>query len=112
MYKVERGEVLEILVPVTLSLQLVKPEKAKVVYSVSDTLYTNFKFSKEEYVQPETQALIRKKVLEGIDNQLVELVGQLKKGFQPQSAIANVIGTSGKFAVIDAGYEKGLVVGD
>lgn len=112
LYKVERGEVLEILVPVTLSLQLVKPEKAKVVYSVSDTLYTNFKFSKEEYVQPETQALIRKKVLEGIDNQLVELVGQLKKGFQPQSAIANVIGTSGKFAVIDAGYEKGLVVGD
>ncbi|MFD0668242.1 hypothetical protein ACT80S_11030 [Ramlibacter sp. MAHUQ-53] len=106
----ERGAV-ELLVPITLNLQLVKPEKAKVVYSLSETLYSRFRFGSEAELQAST-ASIAQEIAKGLASQVSELVKGLQAGFKPKDATVRIVGQSQGVFVADKGFEAGFVVND
>jgi hypothetical protein len=109
--KRERG-VVELLIPITLNLQVVKPDLAKVVYSISETLYTPFRFGSAEELSKSVKTIVTDDVVTGLEKQLTELVGQLKNGFQPKQSIVTIVGRSSDVYVVDKGFEVGFVDGD
>ena len=112
LYKVERGDNVEVLVPVTLSLQFVRPSLAKVVYTVSETVYTPFRFSRAEYESGAMDATIRAEVLKSIDDQIGTLVAGARAAFDPKSTTVRLVDRDGKFLVADRGVEAGFVKGE
>lgn len=108
IYRVERGGNVDYLIPVTLTLQIIKPDKGKVAYTLSDTLYSPFVFTKQEDANPATRALIDRKVIENMMTQVDHLVSEAGKAFNPKSTEVTVIGRSGKYLVVDGGYEIGF----
>ncbi len=112
-YEVVRpGGVIEVLIPITLNLQLVKPERAKVVYSVSETLYSTFRFANRSELQAGVGKLIPDNVATGLNQQINDLIGRIKSGFQPKETVVKLIGRSGGVLVVDKGFEVGFVDGD
>jgi len=112
-YRVERdGGRVELLVPVTLNLQLVKPDSAKVVYAVSETLYSPFSFTKEEMGTEKMQAAVADVLARGLQQQVAALVAGLKTGFQPKEAPVRIVGRSQRVLVADQGFEIGFKAGD
>jgi hypothetical protein len=49
IYTVNKGENVEVLIPLTMSLQFVKPSLGKIVYTISETMYSPFRLSRKEY---------------------------------------------------------------
>lgn len=111
-YEVDKGESLEILVPITMNIQLIKPERAKIVYTASSTLYTPFTISKRELGLPATKDFMTKSLTTNTINQINELVSVIKKNFDPKEAVVKVIDKSDGFVVVDKGYEVGFKSGD
>ncbi len=112
-YEVVRpGGVIEVLIPITLNLQLVKPDRAKVVYSVSETLYSTFRFANRSELQAALAKLIPDNIVLGLNQQMKDLTSRLKAGFQPKETIVTLIGRSGGVLVADKGFEVGFVDGD
>jgi hypothetical protein len=107
----ERG-VVELLVPITLNLQLVKPDRAKVVYSVSETLYSPFRFGSRAELQANVSKLIQETVAAGLNQQLDDLIAQLQKGFQPKETVVSIVGRSAGVLLADKGFEVGFVDND
>lgn len=112
-YEVVRpGGVIEVLVPITLNLQLVKPDRAKLVYTVSETLYSTFRFANRSELQAALPKLIPDKIVLGLNQQINDLTIHLKAGFQPKETVVTLIGRSGGVLVADKGFEVGFVDGD
>jgi len=111
-YEVDKGESLEILVPITMNIQLIKPERAKIVYTASSTLYTPFTISKRELGLPATKEFMTKSLTANTINQINELVDVIKKNFDPKESIVKVIDKSDGFVVVNKGYEVGFKSGD
>jgi hypothetical protein len=111
-YRNERAGQVDIQIPITLTLQIIKPDRGRVAYTLSDTLYSPFILSKQEADQPATTALIRRKVIENLMGQVDYLVAEAGKAFNPKSSVVKVIGKSGKYLVLDGGYEIGFNKGD
>lgn len=112
-YEVVRpGGVIEVLVPITLNLQLVKPDRAKLVYTVSETLYSTFRFANRSELQAALPKLIPDKIVLGLNQQINDLTIHLKAGFQPKDTVVTLIGRSGGVLVADKGFEVGFVDGD
>lgn len=112
LYQVERGDNVEVLVPVTLSLQFVRPSLAKVVYTMSETVYTPFRFSRSEYASGAMDATIRAEVLKSISEQIGTLVAGARAAFDPRSTTVKLVDRDGKFLVADRGVEAGFVKGE
>lgn len=111
-YEVDRGENLEILVPITMNIQLVKPERAKIVYTASSTQYTPFVVSKKELGLQATKDFMTKSLTANTTNQINALVEVIKKNFDPKESIVKVLDKSSAYIVVDKGYEVGFKVGD
>ncbi len=112
-YEVVRpGGVIEVLIPITLNLQLVKPDRAKVVYSVSETLYSTFRFANRSELQAGMGKLIPDNVASGLNQQINDLIARLKGGFQPKETVVTLVGRSSGVLVADKGFEVGFVGGD
>ena len=111
-YQVDKGENVEILIPITLNIQLIKPEKAKIVYTASSTHYTPFVFSKRELNDPTSKSTITKALTNNTSAQLIELVDVIKKNFEPKETIVKIIDKSEGFIVVDKGFEVGFRTGD
>jgi hypothetical protein len=111
-YRNERAGQVDIQIPITLTLQIIKPDRGRVAYTLSDTLYSPFIFSKQEVDLPATTALIRSKVIENMLQQVDHLVAEAAKVFNPKSSTVKVIGKSGKYLVLDGGYEIGFSKGE
>jgi len=112
-YEVVRpGGVIEVLVPITLNLQLVKPDRAKLVYTVSETLYSTFRFANRSELQAALPKLIPDKIVLGLNQQINDLTIRLKAGFQPKETVVTLIGRSGGVLVADKGFEVGFLDGD
>lgn len=108
-YELEReGGRVEVLIPITLNLQLVKPDMAKVVYSISETLYSPFIFSREELASPAAAAKIVATVAAGLNRQTADLVQNLKTNFSPKGQSVKVVGRSQGVLVVDQGFEIGF----
>ena len=111
-YEVDRGENIEILVPITMNIQLVKPEKAKIVYTASSTQYTPFVLSKREFNTPAFKDLMTKTLTSNTIKQINELIALAKKNFNPQESLVKVVAKSGGNIIVDKGFEIGFKLGD
>jgi hypothetical protein len=108
-YELEReGGRVELLIPITLNLQLVKPDMAKVVYSISETLYSPFIFTKDELATPAAADKIANTVTSGLNRQITDLVQKLKTNFNPKGQLVKVVGRSEGVLVVDQGFETGF----
>ena len=111
-YEVDRGENLEILIPITLNVQVVKAERAKIVYTASSTQYTPFVFSRKELGEKATKDFITKSLTANTVKQLTELVEQIKANFNPKDTPIKLTSKIGDYIVADKGFEVGFKVGD
>ena len=112
-YEVEReGGGVEVLVPVTMNIQLVKPDSAKVVASASDTLYTRFPLSRDELSSEQTKAKITDAITAGMKQQVTDLILEIKKNFNPQETVVKLLDSSRDVFVVDKGFEVGFKTGD
>lgn len=111
-YTVDKGTNIEILVPITLNVQLVKPDRAKIVYTASSTQYTPFLISKNELGTPEVTALMTKALTTNTITQLSELVEIIKNNFQPKDTPVKFVNKVQDLWVVDKGYEAGFKVGE
>jgi len=112
-YEVQReGGRVEVLVPVTMNIQLVKPDSAKVVASASDTLYTRFPLSREELNSEQTKTKITDAITVGMKRQVTDLMLEIKKNFNPQETVVKLLDSSGDVFVVDKGFEVGFKTGD
>lgn len=112
IYEVTKGDNVEVLIPVTLNLQFIKPNLAKIVYTMSETLYSPFRFSKNEYASGAADAVIRKVMVNNIQAQVSSLVTSAKNAFNPKDVSIKLVGKDGKFFVADGGFEAGFVKGE
>lgn len=112
IYEVPRGDNVEVLVPVTLSLQFVRPSLAKVVYTMSETVYTPFRFSRAEYASGAADAVMRAEVLKNVQAQVDLLVAGARAAFDPKSTSVKIADRDGKFLVAERGVEAGFVKGE
>jgi len=111
-YRNERAGQVDIQIPITLTMQIIKPDRGRVAYTLSDTLYSPFIFSKQEADLPSTTALIRQKIIENLLGQVDHLVAESAKVFNPKSTVITVVGKSGKYLLLDGGYEVGFKKGE
>jgi hypothetical protein len=108
-YQVERdGGRVEILVPITLNLQLVKPDLSKVVYTISETLYSPFIFGKEEVGTSAMTSKVADLVIKGVNSQITSLVETLKSNFKPKDIPINLVGREQGVLITDQGFEVGF----
>ena len=112
MYKVEKGQVVELLVPVTLNLQIVKPDKDKIVFAISNTRYAVFNFAKSEIGTEAYKKKIQDGMAKEIKVQIDDLVRSAKENFNPKVTLVKVIGKDGNYLVVDKGFEVGFESGD
>jgi hypothetical protein len=113
MYTVPRNDGrVEVLVPITLNLLLLKPDAGKLVNSLSETRYSSFFFSSDEWGTPAARQLILDRLRQSLPEQLASLVEALKGAFQPREIVARVLGEDQKSFVLDKGYESGLREGE
>lgn len=111
-YEVRKGDNVEVLVPVTLSLQFVRPSLAKVVYTMSETVYSPFRFSRQEVDSGAAEPVIRAGVLKNLGEQVDVLVENARKAFNPKATTVKLVDRDGKFLVADGGIEAGFVKGE
>ena len=112
-YEVPRvGDRTEVLIPITLNIQLVKPDTAKVIASASDTLYSTFVFGRNEVGTDAAKAKISSLVMSGIKKQIDDLLGQIKKSFSPKEEIVKILENVDGYYVVDKGFEIGFKDGD
>jgi hypothetical protein len=112
IYEVTKGNNVEVLIPVTLNLQFIKPNLAKIVYTISETMYSPFRFSKAEYESGAVDGVIRDVLLKNIKSQISNLVSSAKVAFNPQDISVNLVDKDGQFFVTDKGLEVGFVKGE
>lgn len=112
-YEVPRvGDRTEILIPITLNVQLVKPDTAKVVASASDTLYSTFVFGRNEVGTDSANAKISGLVMAGVKKQIDDLLAQIKKSFNPKEEVVKIVDSSEDYLIADKGFEIGFKDGD
>ncbi len=112
-YEVPRvGDRTEVLIPITLNIQLVKPDTAKVIASASDTLYSTFVFGRNEVGTDAAKAKISSLVMSGIKKQIDDLLAQIKKSFSPKEEIVKIVENVDGYYVVDKGFEIGFKDGD
>ncbi|TFW01527.1 hypothetical protein E4K72_14210 [Oxalobacteraceae bacterium OM1] len=112
VYEVARGGSVEVLVPVTLNLQFIKPNLAKTVYTISETLYSPFRFSRAEYESGSVDGVIRDVLVKNIKTQVSSLVASARAAFNPQDVAVKLVDRDGKFLVADKGFEAGFAKGE
>lgn len=110
-FEVDRGPNVELLVPVTLNLQLVKPERGKIAYTLSETTYTPFLFSKQEKDTAQTRATMTRVLAENTRKQISALLDTARQHFNPQQTPVKLVDKDGKFYVANKGFEIGFQTG-
>jgi len=112
-YEVPRvGDRTEVLIPITLNIQLIKPDSAKVIASASDTLYSTFIFGRNEVGTNSARAKISTVVATGVKKQIDDLLAQIKKSFSPKEEIVKIVESVDGYYVADKGFEVGFKDGD
>jgi hypothetical protein len=112
IYTVNKGDNVEVLIPLTMSLQFVKPSLGKIVYTISETMYSPFRLSRKEYESGAANAIIRDAVTKHVATQVSSLVATARAAFNPKDVTTNLVGKDGAFYVADQGIEAGFVKGE
>lgn len=111
-YKIEKGSNTEILVPITLNLQIVKVDKAKILFSSSNTTYSQFTVNASQIGSLEYTNLIKNELTKNLKDQVTSLVQEAKANFSPKITPVKIVGKEGDFYVADKGFEVGFNEGD
>jgi len=111
-YIVEKGNNLEILIPITLNIQVIKPDLAKIIYTTSSTQYSPFVMTKNEYGSPSGKELIKNSLTINMAKQLKELISLTQANFNPKDTKVKILRKIENFYVVDKGFETGFKVGD
>lgn len=112
LYEVIKGDNIEVLVPLTLNLQFVRPSIGKVAYTLSETMYSPFRFSRKEYESGAANKVIRDTLVRNIGVQAASLVAAARKVFDPKDVNVKLVARDGGFYVADRGAEAGFVKGE
>jgi hypothetical protein len=111
-YIVDKDNRSEILIPVTLNLQIVKPDKSKIVFATSNTKYSRFEFSKDEINSGSHASKVTEVIVNNIKSQIDDLLAISKASFNPKATPVKVVGKDAGFIVVDKGFEIGFKDGD
>jgi hypothetical protein len=112
IYEVNKGENVDVLIPVTLNLQFVRPSLGKVVYTLSETVYSPFRLGRKEYESGAANEVIRATVLRNLEAQAASLVKSAHQAFDPKDVNIKLAARDGNFYVTDHGAEAGFVKGE
>lgn len=112
IYTVEKGGNVEVLIPVTLNLQFVRPSLGKVVYTVNETVYSPFRFTREEYEAGTGNQVIRDTLVRNIGALAASLVKTASAGFNPRDESVKLAARDGAFYVTSRGAEAGFAKGE
>jgi hypothetical protein len=111
VYEVAKGANVEVLIPVTLNIQFVRPSLGKVVYTLSETVYSPFRLERREYESGAANQVIRDTLIRNISAQAGTLVAAAKKAFDPKDVNVKLAARDGQFYVTDRGAEVGFARG-
>lgn len=112
IYEVVKGANVEVLIPLTLNIQFVRPSLGKVVYTLSETVYSPFKFTRAEYESGAVAQVIRDTLVRNAGSQAASLVAAARKAFDPKDVNIKLSARDGDFFVTDRGAEAGFVKGE
>jgi hypothetical protein len=112
VYEVVKGDNVEVLVPLTLNLQFVRPSLGKVVYTLSETVYSPFRLGRTEYESGAANKVIRDTLIRNIGAQAASLVASARQAFDPKDVNVKLVARDGGFYVADRGAEAGFVKGE
>lgn len=112
IYEVPKGENIEVLVPLTLNVQFVRPSLGKVVYTLSETVYSPFRLGRDEYASGAADGVIRDTLLRNLDKQVASLVAAAHKAFDPRDVSVRLAARDGAYFVTDRGAEAGFAKGE
>lgn len=110
-FEVDRGANIELLIPLTINLQLIKPERGKIAYTLSETIYSPFLINKKEMASPQTAANITNVLAANAKRLIGNLLESARKNFNPQETPVKLVGRDGKFYVTNRGFEIGFQEG-
>ncbi len=110
--KVHRGLATEVIIPITLNLQIIKVDKAKILFSSSNTTITPFKFGDNELDSPAYVKTIKETLAKNLKDQVTTLVKEAKLNFSPKLTPVKIVGKEGDFYIADKGFEVGFVERD
>ena len=111
-YIVDKGSNIEILIPVTLNVQVIKADQSKVAYVASSTQYTTVVVSRAELSLKATGDMLAKAVQGNTAQQIRSLVGEVKEHFNPQQTPVKLINKVQDYWVTDKGYGVGFIAGE
>ncbi len=111
-YTVDKGANVEVLIPITLNVQVIKADQSKVAYVASSTQYTTLVVSKAELSLKATDDMLTKAVLGNTVQQIRNLVSEVKEHFNPQQTPVRLTHKVQDYWVTDKGYSVGFNVGD
>jgi hypothetical protein len=112
VYEVPKGENIDVLIPVTLNIQFVRPSLGKVVYTISETVYSPFRLGRKEYESGAANGVIRDTLIRNLGEQAASLVATARQAFDPKDVSIGIVGRDGDFFVTDRGAEAGFVKGE
>lgn len=107
-YKVPRDGRVELLLPFTLNLQVIRPDRGRIVYSSSRTVYTPFLFSEREADSTEATKKISELVGVSLKETIDALVVELAGNFKPISTKVQIVARDGDLLVANKGFEVGF----
>jgi hypothetical protein len=112
IYEVVKGANVEVLIPLTLNIQFVRPSLGKVVYTLSETVYSPFRLERKEYESGAANQVIRDTLIRNISAQAASLVTAAKQAFDPKDVSVKLAARDGQFYVTDRGAEVGFAKGE
>lgn len=112
VYEVPKGANVEVLIPLTLNIQFVRPSLGKVVYTLSETVYSPFRFTRKEYESGAVDQVIRDTLVRNAGRQAASLVAAARKAFDPKDVSIKLAARDGDFYVTDRGAEAGFAKGE
>lgn len=112
VYEVPKGANVDVLIPLTLNIQFVRPTLGKVVYTLSETVYSPFRFTRAEYASGAVNETIRNTLIRNAGKQTASLVAAARKAFDPKDVSVGLVARDGSFYVTDRGAEAGFAKGE
>jgi hypothetical protein len=109
----------QVLVPVTYTIRFVKMNGASVVFSKSETIYTEMTATTKEFFKPGTQEMtpaiaqkLKAAILSDGLSMVQRQVDMAAKNFSPKQSEVAVVARDGEYIVFDRGSEVGFSSGE
>lgn len=113
------GDFTQVLIPVTYTIRFVKMNGASVVFSKSETIYTEMTATTKDFFKPGTQEItpantnkLKAAILSDGAAMIRRQVDMAAKNFSPKQSEVSVVARDGEYIVFDRGSEVGFSSGE